>query len=125
MPSIDLINEARALRRGMTEAERVLWSRIRRRQLDNHRFLRQHPIGPYIPDFCCSALRLVFEVDGSVHLDGEVARRDRDRESSLVGLGYLIVRVSNRMVLKDIDRVVHILAKICSRRAQQLRDSPR
>jgi hypothetical protein len=44
-------DRARRLRRDQTD-ERRLWMRLRRHQL-GVRFRRQHPIGPYIVDFCC------------------------------------------------------------------------
>jgi len=48
----------------MTEAERKLWSRLRNRQLDNVKFVKQCPVGPYIADFAARSLRLVIELDG-------------------------------------------------------------
>jgi very-short-patch-repair endonuclease len=44
---------ARRLRRGMTDAERKLWSLLRRKQLQGFRFRRQVPLGPYVADFVC------------------------------------------------------------------------
>jgi very-short-patch-repair endonuclease len=58
---------ARALRSNLTDAERKLWSALRRRALDGHRFRRQHPLGPYIVDFVCLEQRLIVEVDGGQH----------------------------------------------------------
>jgi very-short-patch-repair endonuclease len=51
----------------MTDAERKLWSALRRKQIDGHRFRRQVPIGPYIVDFACFSSRLIVEVDGGQH----------------------------------------------------------
>jgi len=59
-----LTKSARRLRRDMTEAERKLWSRLRNRQLDNVKFVKQCPVGPYIADFAARSLRLVIELDG-------------------------------------------------------------
>ena len=68
---------ARVLRREMTDSERKLWSGIRNEQL-GVKFRRQHPIGHYIADFACLAPRLIVELDGSQHLaqEGYDARRD-------------------------------------------------
>ncbi|MDE1979067.1 MAG: endonuclease domain-containing protein, partial [Betaproteobacteria bacterium] len=57
---------ARQLQRDMTDAERLLWSRVRNGQLGS-KFRRQVPIGPYIADFTCAAARLVVELDGGQH----------------------------------------------------------
>ena len=58
---------AREMRRDSTDAERRLWSYLRGRQLENFKFRRQHPIGPFIVDFCCIEVKLVVELDGSQH----------------------------------------------------------
>lgn len=59
----------RSLRLDQTEAERMLWARLRSRRLQGFKFRRQHRIGPYIADFVCPECRLVIELDGSQHLD--------------------------------------------------------
>ncbi len=46
-------DQARVLRTDLTDAEKKLWEKLRRRQLDGLKFRRQHPIGPYIADFAC------------------------------------------------------------------------
>ncbi|WP_338338228.1 endonuclease domain-containing protein, partial [Xanthomonas citri] len=58
---------ARALRTTMTDAERAVWRCLRSKQLHGLKFRRQHPIPPYIADFCCIERRLIIELDGSQH----------------------------------------------------------
>ena len=58
---------ARSLRKNQTDAEKRLWSRLRRKQVSGYRFRRQVPIGPYIVDFFCPELKLIIEVDGGHH----------------------------------------------------------
>ncbi|MGC9237589.1 MAG: endonuclease domain-containing protein, partial [Thiomonas sp.] len=60
------IQRARELRRNLTEAERLLWNRLRNQQL-GVKFRRQAPIGPYIVDFLCPQARLIIELDGGQH----------------------------------------------------------
>ena len=55
---------ARKLRRQSTDAEQLLWSHLRSRQLEQAKWVRQYPIGPHIADFACRALKLVIELDG-------------------------------------------------------------
>src|SRR5688572_22698188 len=64
---------ARALRQASTDAERLLWSRLRNRQLAGLKFRRQRPIGPFYLDFYAEVPRLAVEVDGGQHytLDGQ------------------------------------------------------
>ena len=68
---------ARALRREMTDSERKLWSGLRSEQL-GVKFRRQHPLGNYIADFVCLDPKLIIELDGSQHQaqEGYDARRD-------------------------------------------------
>ncbi len=62
------IRIARQLRASQTDAETVLWNRIRNRQIDGHKFARQVPMLGYICDFACREKRLVVEeVDGGQH----------------------------------------------------------
>ena len=56
------IRRARSLRRNSTDAEALLWSRLRKRALAGHKFRRQRPIGPYVVDFICLEENLIVEV---------------------------------------------------------------
>lgn len=62
----------RLLRRNATQAEQILWERLRNSQL-GVKFRRQYGIGHYIADFCCPRKKLVVEVDGGIHLEKEQA----------------------------------------------------
>lgn len=55
---------ARELRKNPTDAERLLWRKLRLWQIDGFKFLRQQPLGIYIVDFACLEKRLVIEIDG-------------------------------------------------------------
>jgi very-short-patch-repair endonuclease len=68
---------ARRLRREQTPAEQFFWKRGRGRRFDGCKIRRQVPIGIYIADFVCFENRVVFEIDGQVHL--ESAEYDRVR----------------------------------------------
>ncbi|GAA0572828.1 hypothetical protein GCM10008942_21940 [Rhizomicrobium electricum] len=61
------IPRARALRHRLTDAERILWSRLRCHDFGGLHFRKQHPLGPYIADFVCLKAKLVVEVDGATH----------------------------------------------------------
>src|SRR5579863_613611 len=61
------IDNARALRQATTETERAAWHLLRGLRSSGFKFRRQHPVGPYIADFCCTELRLMVELDGGVH----------------------------------------------------------
>ena len=89
------VKRARALRRGMTEGERRLWSELRhfRRYYGLH-VRRQAPIGHYVVDFVIHAKSLVIEIDGEHHFLPEQALRDTRRDEWLKTQGYHVVRFS-------------------------------
>jgi very-short-patch-repair endonuclease len=100
---------ARGLRQNMTDAERTLWSRIRRKQIRGFQFYRQKNIGDYIVDFYCPRGKLIIEVDGGQHYCAEKASGDRKRDRHLWGLRFRVMRFSDREVLRDIDSVAEAI----------------
>ncbi|MDG4910371.1 DUF559 domain-containing protein [Mesorhizobium sp. WSM4898] len=97
-------NNAKSMRRAMTDAELKLWNELRAHRLMGMSFRRQVPIGPYIVDFACSAHRIV-EVDGSQHGDAEHLNRDEARSGYLAASGWTMLRFWNDDVIRDIDNV--------------------
>ena len=95
---------ARELRRFATDAERVLWSRLRSRQLEGCKFRRQAPIGRFIADFACLERRLVIELDGGQH--AEQVRYDDARTEVLEAAGWTVLRFWNHEVLQNTQGVV-------------------
>ncbi len=75
----------------MTDAERLLWSKIRRKQLKGFQFYRQKIIGNYIADFYCPELKLVIEVDGGQHYSAEGRENDLTRDAYMTGVGITVV----------------------------------
>ena len=104
----------RILKKEMTNAELILWEKLRRDQL-GVRFKRQYGIGEYIVDFYCSKLKLVIEVDGSRHFTENGLEYDRIREEFMKGLGIKTIRFENKEVEEDIEGVIRtILLKVPS-----------
>ena len=96
----------RLLRKSETPAERMLWKKLRGKQLDGYRFRQQHGFGPYVLDFYCPALRLCIELDGGIH-DEEVTRqKDEDRTDFLRQNRIQVVRFKNEEVEQNIDNVL-------------------
>jgi very-short-patch-repair endonuclease len=98
-----LRDRARRLRRDQTDAERRLWMHPRRHQL-GVQFRRQHPIGPYIVDFCCVERMLIVELDGGQH--GDQRARDEARTQWLTGRGFRVLRFSDREALMETEAVL-------------------
>jgi very-short-patch-repair endonuclease len=103
---------ARDLRKNMTDAERFLWSRLRRRQIKRHQFYRQKIVGEYIVDFFCPAARLVIEVDGGQHCSPDGIKKDKVRDDYLEGVGLAVVRFSDTEVLKNIEGVLERILEV-------------
>jgi len=95
---------ARRLRRSETDAERKLWFRLRNRRLAGLKFRRQHPIGPFVADFCCTEARLIIELDGGQH--ALKRRSDTKRTAYLEGQGYRVLRFWNDEALSNTDAVL-------------------
>jgi very-short-patch-repair endonuclease len=104
-----LKHKARQLRKNMTDSERVLWSRLRGKQISDVQFYRQKPIGEYIVDFFAPRTKLVIEVDGSQHLEEEQAEKDRYRDEYLATVGLKVLRFNSREVLEETDAVVEVI----------------
>ena len=102
---------ARELRRRATEAEKILWERLRNRRLRGLKFRRQHPLGPYIVDFYCAAHRLVVEIDGPIHALQQ--EKDALRAQYLNMYGYRVLRFTNEEVLQDIETVLRRILEAC------------
>jgi len=88
---------ARRSRGTPTTTEAALWSLLRDRRLHGIKFRRQVPIGPYVADFACHALKLIIEADGGVHRLREEA--DANRDAWLAEAGYTVLRFDNSAIL--------------------------
>jgi very-short-patch-repair endonuclease len=67
-------------------------------------------------DFFAPKTKLVIEVDGSQHLEGGNAKRDKDRDAYLAGLGIQVLRFNSREVLRDTDAVVEEIFQTMEKR---------
>ena len=97
---------ARELRKNMTDAERLIWSKLRSKQIKRHQFYRQKILGNYIVDFFCPAAQLVIEIDGGQHCTPEGIKKDRLRDEYLGSLGLTVLRFHDSDVLKNIEGVL-------------------
>ena len=105
----------------MTNSEKLLWSRLRGRQILDVQFYRQKPIGNYIVDFYAPQAKLVLEVDGSQHMDERHTRQDAQRDAYMEAQGLLVLRFDNLQVLRQIDAVMVAIFRTIQ---QRLRANP-
>ena len=94
------------LRKNMTDAEQLLWSKIKSKQLKGFQFYRQKIIGNYIADFYCSQADLVIELDGGQHYEVEAKEKDRARDNYMSEMGLKVLRFSDRDVFKNIEGIL-------------------
>ena len=96
---------ARRMRAEPTDAERVLWQRLRRDiSLVGSHFRRQAAVGPYIVDFASRKAKLVIELDGGQH-DWQRAS-DARRAQCIEAAGYRVLRFWNNDVLGNLEGVL-------------------
>jgi very-short-patch-repair endonuclease len=95
-----------ALRRNIPEPEKILWRRLRHKQIRNIKFRRQYSVGPYVIDFYSPELRLGIEIDGDSHRWGDAPAYDRAREEFTIENGIRIIRFTNLEVLENIEGVL-------------------
>jgi len=100
---------SRNLRKNMTDAEKLVWSKIRGKQLSGLQFYRQKIIGNYIVYFYCPKARLVIGIDGGQHYSAEGKEKDRLRDEFMVRAGVRVLRFSDREVLENLGSVLEKL----------------
>src|SRR5437016_12299322 len=103
------VQQARRLRRKLTDAERKLWSRLRNCQVVDLKFRLQHPLGDRIVDFFCSEAKLAIELDGSGYTSYRGQTSDLDREIELYEKGIHVLRFQNTDVFKNLDGVLNAI----------------
>ena len=97
---------SRQLRKDMTDAEKVLWSKIRGKQLKECQFYRQKPIGNFIVDFYCQKANIVIELDGGQHYNAEGKTKDTQRDTYMEDMGLRVLRFSDRDIFKNLESVI-------------------
>lgn len=107
--------KAKDLRHSETEAEKLLWEKLRNNQFGGFKFRRQHPISLYIADFYCHKLRLIIEIDGEYHYTKEQIPRDEERTKILEFNGIRVIRFSNDEILSNLEKVLKEIEKFFPR----------
>ena len=102
------------MRKKPTEAESVLWNYLSDNKMGAH-FRRQHPVYNYIPDFVCLSKKVIIEVDGGYHFEGDQPEKDEERTYFLNKEGYIVLRFTNEEVLCDIDNTLEVIADALER----------
>jgi very-short-patch-repair endonuclease len=99
-------SNAFSLRKKLTEAEIILWERLKSRQVEGVRFRRQHPMKTFVVDNFANEFALSIEIDGGYHSERSQLFSDKDRTEILMTYGVTIIRFTNEEVLHSTDEVV-------------------
>jgi leucyl-tRNA synthetase len=102
-----LKERAKEMRKDQTEAEKIIWEKIRKNQI-RHKIRRQQIIDNYIVDFVCLPKKTIIEIDGPIHDFQKEA--DENRTLYLNSVGYEILRYTNEKVLDDPDKIAQEIA---------------
>ncbi len=97
------------LRNEPTPAEKLLWDKLRNKQLDGKKFRRQHSVGSYILDFYCPEYRLAIELDGDSHFTQSGIEYDTIRTAFLNQANIQILRFTNIEVFENLESVLEII----------------
>lgn len=107
--SNNIKSKARELRKNQTSPEKILWSRIKKKQLSELHFRRQHPYNIYILDFYCFEANLAIEIDGKIHLNKRAY--DKERTRFLESSGLTVLRFKNEDVETRIEWVLERISE--------------
>jgi len=102
---------ARELRQKETQAEQILWSWLRNKQLNGVKFRRQQTLGKYIIDFISFDKKLIIEIDGGQHNEDPFIEKDELRTRWLESEGFRVIRFWNNDVLSNTDGVIMNIRK--------------
>ena len=109
----------RTNRKNPTEAENILWQRLRNNQL-GAKVRRQHTIQGYIVDFAFLEMKLVIEVDGEYHNEEEQKIYDNARTKFMNQFGLGLLRFTNERVIKDTETVIKEIKTAIEQQRQKL-----
>lgn len=90
----------------MPDSEIILWSYLKRKQLNGYKFRRQYSIGNYVVDFYCPKLKLVIEIDGDSHFTLDAIKYDNTRTNFIKSVGIRIIRFTNLDIKYNIEQVL-------------------
>jgi len=108
-----IFQNAKRLRNHVTDAERIFWQKLKEAFPLLH-FRRQHPMSEYVADFYCHKLKLVIEIDGSIHELDSVIQRDQEKESYFVSVGLKVLRFTNDDIKHRADACIEEIRKLVS-----------
>ncbi|MBI4429844.1 MAG: endonuclease domain-containing protein [Ignavibacteriales bacterium] len=90
----------------MPEAEVILWSKRKGKQMSGYKFRRQVSVGPFVIDFYCPSQKVAIEIDGESHFVGGAPREDAERQRWIEQFGVRFIRFTNDEIRGNLDGVL-------------------
>ena len=112
---IKTVKRARKLRKEMSLPEVLLWIELQKRP-GGYKFRKQFPQAKLVIDFACLSARLAIELDGEEHNRGDQPKFDERRDERLTELGFEVMRIPARAVLRNMDGVIRGVVARCHER---------
>ena len=119
---MSLLENAKLLRRNLTDAEQKLWYHLRAHRFMGRKFKRQKPMGRYVVDFVCLEEKLIIELDGGQH--AESVEYDHVRDSWLRSEGYTVLRFWNNELMNEMGGVLEQIRLTLDSGVRTLSPSP-
>ena len=102
------------LRQNMPEAEIILWSRLKNKQISGIKFRRQYSVGKYVIDFYCAKKKLAIEIDGESHYKLNAPEHDEERQKWIEQFGIRFLRFTNDDIRKNLYGVMDAIEEAIS-----------
>jgi very-short-patch-repair endonuclease len=104
-------DKRRQLRQNITKAEKLIWDKLRDRQLQNCKFRRQYSVDKFVIDFYSPELKLAIEIDGESHFLDGAAECDKARQEFIESAGIRFLRFTNNDVYANLPVVLESIAQ--------------
>ncbi len=106
----EFTNLRKKLRNSQTSSEKILWQKLKGKQIHGLKFRRQYSIDKYIVDFYCPEINLAIEIDGCSHTINEIAEtKDKQRQNCIEKLGIKFLRFSSTDIYDNLDEVINVI----------------
>jgi very-short-patch-repair endonuclease len=107
----------RSLRHNIPPAEKIIWERLRNRQIEACKFRRQYSIDVFVIDFYAPELKLALEIDGDSHFQDGIEAYDYQRQSFIESKGIRFLRFTNQQVYENLEGVITMITEtVCQLR---------
>jgi len=102
----------RSLRQNTTNAEMLVWSKLKGKQVASCKFRRQYSVGAFVIDFYCPELKLAIEIDGETHFQDGAEAYDQARQQFIEKFGIQFLRFTNQQVYENLEGVIEVIAQM-------------